>query len=297
LGRSSASTRGRLVTTADRTASRCVAFIGQRVDARFCALADAPGRPERGAAAGRGATPMVLALHPLQAGGLLQSPPDGPAVVVPGVLQDLLRGTARTSSASEQRAEGCARRRGPGLRARPPASPSVRRLRRDGSDRVGVRPRPETSRRLDIGPAGRAPGVLVAEMAQCEVVCASCHRRRTARRGRWRRLEADLSAHPPRSEAHLRNLRVAHDALAASGCVDCGETDVCVLDFDHVGEKVATITQLVRREVGLRRLREEMERCEVRCANCHRRRTAVVGGHYRARAEVPPARVELALRG
>jgi hypothetical protein len=90
---------------------------------------------------------------------------------------------------------------------------------------------------------------------------------------------------------------VALDALAASGCVDCGEADVCVLDFDHVGEKTATVTHLVRREVGLQRLRDEIARCEVRCANCHRRRTAVTSAHYRARTEtgIPPARVELAL--
>jgi hypothetical protein len=139
--------------------------------------------------------------------------------------------------------------------------------------------------------------VLATEIARCAVVCASCHRRRTARRGRWRRVESKGSDRPPRSKSHARNLRVALEALAASGCVDCGESDVCVLDFDHVGEKTATINQLVRREVGLRRLRAEIDQCEVRCANCHRRKTAIAGGYYRARAGVPPARVELALRG
>jgi hypothetical protein len=137
--------------------------------------------------------------------------------------------------------------------------------------------------------------VLLAEIARCEVVCANCHRRRTARRGRWRRLQPDGGNRSSRSKAHARNLRTALEALAASGCVDCGESDVCVLDFDHVGEKTATITQLVRREASLQRLRDEIARCEVRCANCHRRRTAISRGHYRALAEIPPARVELAL--
>jgi hypothetical protein len=137
--------------------------------------------------------------------------------------------------------------------------------------------------------------VLLAEIARCGVVCANCHRRRTARRGRWRRLQPDGGNRSSRSKAHARNLRAALEALAASGCVDCGESDVCVLDFDHVGEKTATITQLVRREASLQRLRDEIARCEVRCANCHRRRTAISRGHYRALAEIPPARVELAL--
>jgi hypothetical protein len=129
--------------------------------------------------------------------------------------------------------------------------------------------------------------ILATEIARCDVVCASCHRRRTARRGRWRRLETDASTRPPRSRSHARNLRVALDALAASGCVDCGEADVCVLDFDHVSGKTATINHLIRREVGLRRLHDEIARCEVRCANCHRRKTAIAAGHYRAREAYP----------
>jgi hypothetical protein len=138
--------------------------------------------------------------------------------------------------------------------------------------------------------------VLELEVARCEVVCANCHRRRTARRGRWRRAEAQLSAVRWRSKAQERNVRFALAALAVSGCVDCGELDICVLDFDHVGAKTGTVMELARREVGLRRLRDEIARCVVRCANCHRRRTASSAGHYRVRAGVPPARVELALR-
>jgi Homeodomain-like domain-containing protein len=142
---------------------------------------------------------------------------------------------------------------------------------------------------------GVLPPVLETEIGRCEVVCASCHRRRTARRGSWRRAAVELSAVRWRSKTQERNVRFALAALAASGCVDCAEADVCVLDFDHVGPKTGTVMELARREVGLQRLRDEIARCVVRCANCHRRRTATSAGHYRARAGVPPARVELAL--
>jgi hypothetical protein len=138
--------------------------------------------------------------------------------------------------------------------------------------------------------------ILQAEIVGCEVVCANCHRRRTARRGGWRRVATDLAAVRWRSKAQERNVRFALATLAASGCVDCGETDVCVLDFDHVGSKTRSVMELAHREVGLGRLRQEIERCLIRCATCHRRRTARSRGHYRARAEIPPARVELALR-
>jgi hypothetical protein len=135
--------------------------------------------------------------------------------------------------------------------------------------------------------------VLASEIERCEVVCANCHRRRTARRAGWRRLSGDLSGVAWRSPRHERNVRHVFAVLGASACADCGEADVCVLDFDHVGRKTATVLRLARNEASLARLREEIARCVVRCANCHRRRTAVERGHYRA--VIPPARIELAL--
>jgi hypothetical protein len=56
-------------------------------------------------------------------------------------------------------------------------------------------------------------------------------------------------------------------------CVDCGESDPIVLEFDHVlGEKKQAISNLKRN--GKNSIIKEIEKCEVRCANCHRRKTA-----------------------
>jgi hypothetical protein len=55
--------------------------------------------------------------------------------------------------------------------------------------------------------------------------------------------------------------------------VDCGLNEISVLDFDHVGKKRANVVSLAREGCSLERLIEEIEQCEVRCANCHRRRT------------------------
>jgi hypothetical protein len=56
--------------------------------------------------------------------------------------------------------------------------------------------------------------------------------------------------------------------------VDCGETDPDVLDFDHVrGKKVCGISRMVGRGYRLWRIKAEIDKCEVRCANDHRRIT------------------------
>ena len=144
---------------------------------------------------------------------------------------------------------------------------------------------------------GLRAAALRAELDRCHIVCANCHRRRTASRVGWRRLDLDRPVRPWRSKSQERNVRHVVDALVASGCVDCGERDPCVLEFDHVGEKTTGVMQLARREVSVARLDAEIARCEVRCVNCHRRRTSVAGGHYRARTAIPPGRVELPLTG
>ena len=68
------------------------------------------------------------------------------------------------------------------------------------------------------------------------------------------------------------------EILKKSSCVDCGESDFRVLEFDHVkGEKVASIAQMVGRHFSLEAIKAEIDKCEVRCANCHRKVTAQRG--------------------
>jgi len=64
--------------------------------------------------------------------------------------------------------------------------------------------------------------------------------------------------------------------LAAHPCVDCGEGDPRVLDFDHVRDvKSAAISAMIRDRRPMRAIWDEIAKCDVRCANCHRRRTAL----------------------
>jgi hypothetical protein len=131
-----------------------------------------------------------------------------------------------------------------------------------------------------------------AEIALCEVVCANCHRRRTALRIPWRRADPDeLAKRPHRTPQVARNFRHVEAILARSACIDCGESDSLVLEFDHVGTKRENVSRLAWSGSSLATIDAEIAKCEIRCANCHRRVTSARGGHFRSRAlssSLPP---------
>lgn len=73
-----------------------------------------------------------------------------------------------------------------------------------------------------------------------------------------------------------------YEYLRTHPCVDCGEADIVVLDFDHLSDKAAEINDLIHRGVAWSMILAEIQKCEVVCANDHRRRTARTFGWRRA---------------
>ncbi len=71
--------------------------------------------------------------------------------------------------------------------------------------------------------------------------------------------------------------------LISHPCVDCGERDITVLEFDHTGEipKYKAVSHLIRNRVSITQIQEEIDKCVVRCANCHRRKTAREVGWFK----------------
>lgn len=75
-----------------------------------------------------------------------------------------------------------------------------------------------------------------------------------------------------KSNISTKNRLFVLECLSA-GCVDCGEKDILTLDFDHIKDKCSEISTLISRCVSFKKLKDEISKCEVRCANCHRRKT------------------------
>ena len=83
---------------------------------------------------------------------------------------------------------------------------------------------------------------------------------------------ANVAVRRRRCRAETREAINAY--LIEHPCVDCGETDLDVLEFDHVrGEKFMEISRMAAMGFSLDAIMAEIAKCEVRCANDHRRVT------------------------
>lgn len=102
---------------------------------------------------------------------------------------------------------------------------------------------------------------------------------RDCNNSRAKRFHAENPDHcRERISKRAKRLRLANHVrlfryLLKHPCVDCGEADPVVLEFDHVTtDKVANVSALLVKHWEV--IVEEIAKCEVVCANCHRRRTA-----------------------
>lgn len=76
-----------------------------------------------------------------------------------------------------------------------------------------------------------------------------------------------------KSTRRSTNKALLDNIVKSSQCMDCGTTDYRIMEFDHRDEKRFNIADGVSRYTSV--LLSEIEKCDIVCANCHRRRTAI----------------------
>jgi hypothetical protein len=75
-------------------------------------------------------------------------------------------------------------------------------------------------------------------------------------------------------------------------CLDCGETDPVVLEFDHLRDKEFDISSALPYR-NWQTILDEIDKCEVVCRNCHQRREARRRGALRVRLTHSQRRFEI----
>ena len=104
--------------------------------------------------------------------------------------------------------------------------------------------------------------------------CRKCHA--AYRRKHYLRNRSDYISRATRQMRHrkARNRYLAREYLLSHHCIDCGESEIAALDFDHVDPKTkAFAIGTLLRVRSWTSIEREIAKCVVRCANCHRRRT------------------------
>ncbi len=121
--------------------------------------------------------------------------------------------------------------------------------------------------------------LLLVEIAKCDVVCANCHAIRTYNWIKSEDVFASRAKGTSRYLARKAEYRETQSKLLADlrmgPCLDCGGTfPFFVMQFDHRDprEKSYVVSKMVGR-TGRDRILAEVAKCDVVCANCHRKRT------------------------
>lgn len=132
---------------------------------------------------------------------------------------------------------------------------------------------------MSLDGAALAIMIIVRKIAMETKVCTKCKRELPIDDFNWR----DKKRGTRRSECkycHTEHMRNAYDTKknfiseikSQISCQKCGENKEYVLDFHHIDRKNKenTIARMTSNYYNLNRIMEEIEKCIVLCANCHR---------------------------
>jgi hypothetical protein len=107
---------------------------------------------------------------------------------------------------------------------------------------------------------------------RCVMCLRNYHKRHYADNKAYYKSKCLLNAKRSRARIQAKIL----EYLESHPCVDCGEKDPIVLEFDHIrGRKIEGIAVMLQQRRPWERIEKEIQKCDVRCANCHKRRTHV----------------------
>jgi len=105
--------------------------------------------------------------------------------------------------------------------------------------------------------------------------CKSCFS--LYEREKWKNSPTVRSRHNDQlNSRRIRNSQYVWDFLKLHPCVDCGNSNPIVLEFDHrnPNDKSYNICDLTFNASNIDLLKIEIDKCDVVCSNCHKIRTA-----------------------
>lgn len=99
--------------------------------------------------------------------------------------------------------------------------------------------------------------------------CKECQRARERELYNTSYKEKNKDKYNKNRKVRREKMRDIINDAKQQGCIICGESDICCLDFHHIRDKEFDIS--TGTEVSADRLIAEIDKCVVLCANCHRK--------------------------
>ena len=125
-------------------------------------------------------------------------------------------------------------------------------------------------------------GLSTQTIANEHNVSDECVRKHLRKQGiQFQQTKPALVSKTPRVGQRRDNQRIVRERLMANGCMDCGNTNLVVLTFDHRVPADKSFNLSCHKHVSKKALLAEIAKCDVVCANCHFIRTAKMFGSWR----------------
>ena len=107
-------------------------------------------------------------------------------------------------------------------------------------------------------------------------ICKNCHRIERKHFYDRNKIKYKSLAKIKNKEIRERNNEYVYNYLLQNPCMQCGQSNILTLDFDHRDrrDKFMGICQMIGEGYSINNIRQEIEKCDVLCANCHRIKTA-----------------------
>lgn len=102
-----------------------------------------------------------------------------------------------------------------------------------------------------------------------QAMCRECQRARQRELYRNKYKHYNRDKYNANHKVYRIKMQNIINSAKSGGCLICGEKEICCLDFHHLHDKEFVIAS--GRDVSKKRLLDELSKCIVLCANCHRK--------------------------
>jgi len=100
-------------------------------------------------------------------------------------------------------------------------------------------------------------------------ICRECSKESSKKYYLANKEEHKKNVNLNRTEYRKRNSKYIYEYKKKCGCKYCDEKEPVALDFHHLRDKKFLVGQMTQH--SLEKLKEEIDKCEVICSNCHRK--------------------------